>query len=103
MTDPFDDPDAKAWAEQVARDLVPRIQASEMTVSLVPAAEATDVKFAVELGFSVMLDKPIIAVIAPGAVVPEKLARVADRIIEGPIEDPSFQQRLYAAIDDLIP
>jgi hypothetical protein len=58
-----------------------------------------DVKFAVELGFMVMLDKPIIAVVSPGSKVPLKLAKVADEIVEGDIGDPDFQERFHAAID----
>ncbi len=51
-----------------------------MTVSLVPKGPA-DMKFAVELGLSIMLDKPFIAVVAPGQEVPAKLRAVADRIV----------------------
>jgi hypothetical protein len=63
----------------------------------------TDVKFAVELGFSIMLDKPIIAVVMAGTQVPAKLLKIADEIIEAPANmnldgDPEFGARMAAAI-----
>lgn len=57
------------------------IEGSRLTVSLVPQGPA-DIKFAVELGLSIMLDKPIIAVVEPGQEIPGKLRAVADRIVE---------------------
>jgi hypothetical protein len=56
------------------------------------------VKFAVELGFSIMLDKPIIAVVAPGTQVPGKLVAVADEIVEGVPGQPGFEERFHAAL-----
>lgn len=72
----------EAWAARVLSELVPMIAESYATVSLVPRG-ATDVKFAVELGLSIMLDKPVILVVGPGVQVPAKLAKVADGIVEG--------------------
>jgi len=46
---------------------------------------SVDIKFAVELGLMIMLDKPIIMVIQPNQVLPEKLRRVADDIV---VHDP---------------
>lgn len=81
MTDYAEDPEFIAWAKRTRRELVPMIERSSVTVSLVPEGE-TDVKFAVELGLSIMLDKPIILVVAPGTKVPNKLAMVATEIVE---------------------
>jgi hypothetical protein len=92
------DPDVKEWARRVLADLVPKISTSACTISLMPTVE-TDVKFAVELGFSIMLDKPIIAVIQPGQQIPARMLRVVDEIVEGPIDAPDFPERLRAAID----
>lgn len=97
MTDPFTDPGWLDYAEHVINDLVPKIRGSAATVSLVPKGK-TDVKFAVELGLSIMLDKPIIAVVAPGTRVPAKLIKVADAIVECEPGDPGFGERLAAAI-----
>ena len=74
------DPDFKAWAADVHENLLPKLNASAFTVSLVPEGEA-DVKYAVELGLSIMLDKPIVLVATEGQPLPERLLRVADKVI----------------------
>lgn len=61
---------------------------SEVVVSLVPRGPS-DIKYAVELGLSIMMDKPIIAVVIPGTKVPAKIVRVADLIVEA---DPSTEE-----------
>lgn len=53
---------------------------SSVVMSLVPGG-TPDVKFAMELGFSIMLDKPLVAVVAPGVKVPPKLLKFADVVI----------------------
>ena len=45
-----------------------------------------------------MLDKPIIAVVVPGARVPERLIRVADAIIEADMESDEGKRALQGAI-----
>lgn len=100
--DPFESAEWKAYAEHVVNELVPKLESSAITLSLVPDGDP-DVKFAVELGFCIMMDKPIIAVVSPNAKVPAKMVAVADAIVEGPIDDPSFQQRLMAALDEVLP
>jgi nucleoside 2-deoxyribosyltransferase len=96
--DVWDDPGWKAYAKRCRDELMPMIQDSACAVSLVPSGEV-DVKFAVELGFMIMLDKPIIAVVSAGSKVPLKLAKIADEIVEGDIGDPDFQGRFMAAMD----
>ena len=92
--------------ERRVRDvLVPRLQDAHVIVSLVPKGEV-DVKFATELGLSIMMGKPIIAVIRPGTQVPDKLVRVADRIIECSDEDVRdghyLADRVKAAMNDIM-
>lgn len=101
MTDPFDNPEWRDYVQRVRTELIPKLEQSAATVSLVPSGE-TDVKFAVELGLSIMLDKPIIAVIPPGTHVPAKLATVADRIVEGDLDDPTLAGRLNAALAEVL-
>lgn len=81
MTDPFNHPDFLRWAGDVLTNLVPKIEGSSVAVSLVPQDEG-DVKFAVELGLSIMLDKPIILAVHPGQRIPDHLVRAADEIVE---------------------
>jgi hypothetical protein len=97
MSDPFAGEEWEAFADRALGELVPKLRDSSCTVSLVPTG-STDVKFAVELGFSIMLDKPIIAVVAPGTQVPGKLVAVADEIVEGVPGQPGFEERFHAAL-----
>lgn len=90
-----ENPEFKEWAERVKAHMLPALSESALNVSLVPTGDA-DVKFAVELGFSIMMDKPIIAIVQPGTKVPAKLALVADRIVEADI--PADMAKVQEAI-----
>jgi hypothetical protein len=95
--DPFE---SAGWLEyaQHARDtLEPMVRDSAVTMSLYTGK--IDPKMAMETGYMIMLDKPIIAVITPGTPVPAKLVTVADEIVEGEVTDPDFEGRLHAAMD----
>jgi hypothetical protein len=94
--DPFDNPEWRAYERRAEDDLVPKMIGSEMVLSLVPRGP-TDIKFALELGMAIMLDKPIIAVVVPGATVPAKLVLIADAIVEGDL-GPDMQKRLIEAM-----
>ncbi|ATW60595.1 deoxycytidylate deaminase [Mycobacterium phage SchoolBus] len=96
-----DDPGFKEYAKRCREELLPMMEGSRIAVALAPPAGKTDVKFAVELGFMIMLDKPIIAVVAPGTKVPPKLAKVADEIVEGQLGDPSLGRRVAEAAQRL--
>lgn len=78
------DREDEAWARRVLRELVPKIEEAQCNVSLVPDGPP-DVKFAVELGLSVMMDKPIVLVVRPGVRVPAKLLALADVVLAGDI------------------
>ena len=92
------DPRFLMYAQHVRDELIPMLRGSGATLSLVPPDNQLDVKYAVELGYTIMLDKPIIAVVTRDAKMPDKLAKVADAIVEGEVNDPDFQARLAAAV-----
>lgn len=79
----------KAFVRAVLRDAFPKIKDSKFFVSLAPRdGGAGDVKFWVELGCAIMLDKPIVSVV-PFAEhdrlrVSRKLRIVSDQIIYAP-------------------
>ncbi len=99
MTDNvLDDPEFVAWAKRIQDELVPMIQGSAVSVSLVPTGPS-DVKFAVELGLSIMLDKPIIALVQPGTKIPDALRRVAVEIIE---YDAGSMEKIQARLGNAI-
>lgn len=83
MSDPWSEPEAQEFITHVRSELVPMIDQSQFFICLTPSEpDEVDVKFSVELGVSIMLDKPIIAVVSPGSKMPPKLALIADHIID---------------------
>jgi hypothetical protein len=89
MSDPWNDSQAQEFITHVRAELVPMIDQSQFFVTLTPSdPDEIDVKFSVELGVAIMLDKPIIAVISPGSKMPPKLALVADHIIDVDLRSP---------------
>jgi hypothetical protein len=100
--DPFSGPEWERFADAALRDLAPQVERSALTVSFLPKDHG-DVKFAIELGFSVMMDKPIILIVRPGCQVPAKVVAVADRIIEGDLTDAAeTARRLRIAMMEVI-
>lgn len=100
--DPFHGEEWDRYADHAINSLLPMMKGSAVCVQMVPDGPS-DVKFALELGFSIMLDKPIIAMITPGAKVPAKLAKIADAIVEW---DPNgdmneLQRRLLPIVNRL--
>lgn len=93
----------RAFQQAVSEGLVPQMEDSHFAVALCPTGgpHKVDAKFAVELGVMIMLDKPIIAVVAPGATVPEKLKLVADKIIVANIQDDDAGQKIKDAVTEL--
>jgi hypothetical protein len=96
--DPWQSAGFKAYEKRCREELLPMMNDSAIMMSLVPKNLETDVKFATELGFMIMMEKPIIAIIPPGTKVPLGLAKVATEIVEGDIDDPTVKDRLAAAI-----
>ncbi len=98
--------DWDGFVDRVRKDAVHKIAESAFVASLVPPGE-TDIKFAVELGLAIMLDKPVVAIAFPGRAVPPGLRRVAHSVIElehdldteaGQLE---MQRRLTAVMDEM--
>jgi hypothetical protein len=77
---------------------------SAFCVSIVPRKPENydDIKWCIELGMMIMLDKPIIAVVHPGTEVPSKLVLVADAIIEMDLGDPRMSERMLEEINRTI-
>jgi hypothetical protein len=91
VSDWSNDSRVQSWFDEVRQDLVPKLQRSAATISIVP--EKPDVKFAVELGMSIIL------MALPGHPIPPKLRAVASAIVEGEVNDPLTQQKLASAIN----
>lgn len=79
--DPWKYPAARRFIDEVLRDMKPKLESSAVAVSIVPNDREGDVKFWVELGASIMMDKPIIALAIGEQDIPPKLELVADEIV----------------------
>lgn len=98
LTDPWQDPEMLAYMEHARDDLIPKLRDSAMTISLMPTTGGPDIKFATELGLSIMMDKPIVAVVLPGAEVPAALRRAAVAVIEGDMTTDEGRETLKDSI-----
>jgi hypothetical protein len=79
----------KAFVDAVLTELVPKVESSTHFIALSPKEGSDgDVKFWVELGLAVMLDKPIVAVVWISEderyKLPRKLRIVANEIVFAP-------------------
>ena len=65
---------------------------STMVLSIHPK-EDIDVKFACEIGYSVLLGKPIVLAIAKGTEISDKMKLIADHIVEMDWDTPEGRDR----------
>lgn len=84
------------YVDHFRREVVQNMNDSAYVMSLVPGE--FDVKFATELGAAVMMDKPILAVMMPGAKVTKKLELVVDKIVYADIDTEEGRKELAAEI-----
>ena len=87
------DPQFKAYVARAQTELVPMIERSAVGISLVTKSEV-DIKFAIELGLMIMLDKPIITIVSPGEEVAEKIRLVSDADLATDEGQAAFQEAL---------
>lgn len=97
------EPEWQEFVRHFREDAVSKMTESAFVMHLVPDAEKFDVKFAVELGASIMLDKPMMAVVMPGTEVPPKLRLVCDHIVELDVDTEEGRQKLQEAITKMLP
>jgi hypothetical protein len=101
--DLFDEDQQEAWdafVRHTREDTVKKMTESVFVASIVPDAEEMDIKFAVELGLSIMLDKPLLIVVNPNTPVPERLRRAADKVIECDIDTEEGRTLFAAQVKD---
>lgn len=91
-----------AWLQRVQDTLVPEMRRSGVVASVVPVRTDVDAKYAVELGLAIMLDKPLVMMVQPGAPIPPKLALVADKIIPVNWDDPGSRDRGLRDLNDAV-
>ncbi len=72
------------YEEHFRKEGLPKIAGSNFTISLMTNTdpETFDVKQATELGAILLLDKPLILLGMEGAVIPSRLRKAADIVVE---------------------
>jgi nucleoside 2-deoxyribosyltransferase len=66
--------------------VAPHMKDSAYVITIAPTDGLADVKIAVEIGYAILLGKPLIVLKQPGRPVAEKLLRIADYVIEGDMD-----------------
>jgi hypothetical protein len=90
----------KEWDEFVRfqrEDTMRKMMESAFVMSIVPAE--ADIKFAVELGMAIMLDKPLFCVLLPGAKMPPKLEKVADMVAVADLDTEEGREMLRREVE----
>ncbi len=96
--DPWEHPGFKAFAKRVETELVPKLEGTDSVFAMI--GKDVDVKQAVEIGYTLLMGKPLILCVSPGSDVPAGLTRAADEIVEVDTSDPgSAAPRLKAAME----
>jgi hypothetical protein len=88
----------EALVKHTREETIEKMMASAFVISVVP--EKADVKVALELGLSIMLDKPLMLILMPGATTPPRLQRVADHVVIADLDTPDGREYVMRAIDD---
>lgn len=100
--DPWQDPGLLRWMKRCETELVPMIRGSQMTASILPDEDGVDLKFAIELGLMIMMDKPIVLMVSPGRKVPDHMVRVSDAIVDfDPNDLKGSEARFLEVLDEL--
>ena len=99
MSDPFEEPEMKAYLAHAKADMFPKLKGSAL--SLIIAADP-DPKLCLELGAAILFDKPIVVLVPEGRVLPANLKRVASAVVEGDPSDPKVSQQMQDVIKGVI-
>lgn len=97
------DPAFKKFIERANSHLSPMIENS--TLSMTVWDGESDAKLGVELGLSILMDKPIILVVTKGVQVPHKLSAVTDEVVlidRGSMNSSQTQKAISEAINRVI-
>lgn len=98
-----DAPGFREYAKHVIDDMVPAMRDSALVMTIAPLADdAADVKQAVEIGYAILLDKPLVVVVPPGRHMGEKLLRIADHVITADVTTEAGREQLGVALNRLM-
>lgn len=103
---PYDSDDFRRWADDMRERLIPNMKDSASVLMIAPRMEGKfDIEFALQIGASILLHKPLILLVHRGSTIPPKLRAIADRIIETDLDNitmdvAEMQQQIRQAITD---
>lgn len=100
--DALEDDERAEWerfVDHFRKDTLQKMSESAFVASIVPNQEKFDVKFALETGAAILLGKPIVAIVMPGAELPGKLALVADEVVRADIDTEEGKREVMEAIN----
>lgn len=85
------------------RDLFPQMRSCFVNIALID--DNPDVKLCLEVGASLLFDKPLVLLVKRGKYfIPPRLRQIAQRIVEfDDIRDPETQERIRRTLVDIIP
>jgi nucleoside 2-deoxyribosyltransferase len=89
------------WLEHGRKEVAPKMASSAFVISLNP--DEIDPKIALETGYAVLLNKPIMLLVRPGQVVNDGLRRLAKMIVilPGPLESMEAQMAVQAGLAEM--
>jgi hypothetical protein len=105
MKSPYESADFKRWARDMRKRLIPEMRSSGHVLMIAPNLSTDfDIEFALQIGATILLEKPLILLRHKGRIVPPKLLAIADRIIEADLDDPvsvmEAQEQVRRAMSD---
>lgn len=96
--DLYDDPQIKAMLQDFRRRVMPNIKDSHFALTLL-AGGIPDVKQCLEVGASVLMDKPILVLCINKAQCPRHLLKIASEVVEvEDIRSPEGSKKVQEAI-----
>jgi len=93
-----DDP----WMKRIARTSGVKIQESDLYTALMTKNFLESPQCALELGFAILMDKPIILIVDKTTEIPGNLLRAAKRIERVDMDNPADKARAYESIRQMM-
>lgn len=103
---PYESDQFRSWADTMRARLIPKMRDSANVLMIAPnMSEKFDIEFALQIGATILLEKPLILLVDRGRSIPPKLRAIADRIIEADLDmltmdSPDIQRQLAQAMAD---
>jgi hypothetical protein len=96
FNDLFKDKTVLNELDRFRRDVLPMLEESAAVLVIGPEDKHADLKIALEVGFAVLLDKPLIVMKLNGRECSPRLLTIADHVIEGELgkDDERISQQI---------